>query len=117
RLTDLQAVHARKHEAEHDEIGLVLDVRLDRLRTVERDDHPVALALESSSDRLRDRLLIIDDQHGLLAHGANRTRALWRAGCPGDGEIVMGQRSFPLVRDRSARASRCRAPSWRSRRT
>ena len=51
-----------------------------RLRAVERDDDPVALALESGAHRLRDRRLVVDDQHGLLAHRANRTRALWRTG-------------------------------------
>ena len=69
-LTDLQTVHPGKHQVEHDQIGLVLAVCFDRLRAVQRDDHSVALALEAGADRLRDRLLVVDDQHGLLAHGA-----------------------------------------------
>ena len=77
-LADLQTVHAREHEVEHDEIGLMFEVRFDRLRAVERDDDPVALALESGAHRLRDRRLVVDDQHGLLAH-----RPIVRGRCGG----------------------------------
>ena len=58
-LADLQTVHAGEHEVEHDEVGLVLAVRFDRLRAVQRDDHPVALALEAGADRLRDQSLLV----------------------------------------------------------
>jgi hypothetical protein len=67
-LADLEAVHPGEHQVEHDQVGLVLAGGLDRFGTIGRDDDPVALALEPGSDRLGDRFLVVDDQHGLLAH-------------------------------------------------
>ena len=45
-------------------------VQLDRLRAVGGHEDAVALALQPGPDGLGDRLLVVDDEHGLFAHGA-----------------------------------------------
>ena len=54
--------------------GMMLRVRLDRLRAVCGRDHPEALGLQPGPDRLRDRVLVVHDQDRLLTHGRHRTR-------------------------------------------
>jgi hypothetical protein len=41
----------------------------DRVGPIGRDDHLVALALETGSNGFGDRVLVLDDEHGLGSHG------------------------------------------------
>ena len=66
---DLQSVHPREHEVEDHEVGMNLLAQPDGLGTVAGHHDLEALALEPGSHRLRDGLLVVDHQDGLLGHG------------------------------------------------
>src|SRR5919106_1504132 len=59
---DLEASELGKHEVEDDEVDRRLDEALERLFSVARLHHPVALALERIREELLDRLLVVDEE-------------------------------------------------------
>jgi hypothetical protein len=59
----LQAVDARQHEVEHDEVGPPLAGHLERPLAVAGDEGGVSAALEVARDDVRDRALVVDDEH------------------------------------------------------
>ena len=68
---DLDAVHVRQVEVEHDEGRHLGRDGVQRARAGPHRAHAVAGVLEVERDERRDRLLVLDDQHRLrLAHGA-----------------------------------------------
>jgi hypothetical protein len=44
-------------------------VSAERIGPIGRDDDVIALALETSSNGFSDRVLVLDDEHGLGCHG------------------------------------------------
>ncbi len=86
-LADLEPVHARQHQVEHDEVGMMIGVLLDRVWPVQGHEHAVALGLEAGTDGLGDGFLVVDDEHGLLGH-----RAIVVVGCVLRSEAVLRNR-------------------------
>jgi hypothetical protein len=61
---DLEAVHARQADVEHDEVGRLVDREVEALLAGPRDRDLVALLLQGVLDAARDRVLVLDDQDG-----------------------------------------------------
>ena len=71
---DLQAVEHGQHQVEHDEVG---DDRLglpQPVLAVGRGDDLEAFLLQVVGEHLAQRPLVLDDQEGLRAHGAEGER-------------------------------------------
>jgi hypothetical protein len=66
---DLEAIHPRQHQIEHDQVGAMFRMSAECIRAVGRDDHVIALTLETGSNGFGDRVLVLDDEHGLGCHG------------------------------------------------
>ena len=65
---DLEAVDARQHQVEHDQVGRLAGRGLDRGPAVVHDRDAVALADEVALDDLGHDRLVVDDQDALV-HG------------------------------------------------
>ena len=63
RPADVAAVDVGQHEVEQDDVRLVPAHRLEPRRAGRGDLDPVPLALQRRSQRVRDRLLVLDDDH------------------------------------------------------
>src|SRR4051795_7058626 len=66
---DLEPVHVRQHQVEHDQAGLLLGDLLERLLAGPDRADPVARVLQVERDEGRDRGLVLDDQNRLSLAG------------------------------------------------
>ena len=62
RAADVEAVHARQHHVEHDEVEVVLAQPVERLPAVERGNDVVALLAQRIGQELLDGLLVVHEQ-------------------------------------------------------
>jgi hypothetical protein len=60
---DLQAVHARQHQVQQQDIWRFRAHHLERLPTVRAQAHGVTRARQVVAQRVEEALLIFDDQH------------------------------------------------------
>ena len=74
----LQAVEARQHHVEHDQVRPVLERRLHRRRAVRRRHGAEAVASQVARDDLRDGRLVVDHEDRLGERHASIVR---RVGC------------------------------------
>ena len=65
---DLETIHPRKHQVEDHEVGTGLGVSTKGLGTVGGDDDVISLAPETGPNSFGDRVLVLDDEHGLSSH-------------------------------------------------
>ena len=61
---ELETVHARQHQIEHDERGLILLDELAGAVSVGRLERAISLALEIAADDLTDDRFVVDDEDG-----------------------------------------------------
>ncbi len=66
-MAGLEAVHARHHDVEEHEVGLLAQADLERLLSVLGDEHRVAFALEDESDRFANPRLVVGDENAGLS--------------------------------------------------
>ena len=70
-LADLDAVHARHHHVEADQVGVVLFDGTERRRAVGSLDHVIALMVQELAQQRPVRGFVIDrqDERSLTGHG------------------------------------------------
>ena len=73
-LADLEAVEAREHHVQHDEVDLLLAELLKRLLAVASLNDGVAVPLERVRQESLDRFLVVDEQNGRRDGGHRRGR-------------------------------------------
>ena len=66
---DLEAVHLREHQVEHDEVEVLLGEARERLAAVGRLHDLVAVALQGEGEQRLDGLLVVDEQDAGWAVG------------------------------------------------
>ena len=76
---DLQAVHARQHHVQHDEIEDLLVEARERLAAVGGLHDFVAVALQREGEQRLDRLLVVDEQdaRGAVCHDLSNAEDSW----------------------------------------
>ena len=65
---DLEAVHPRQHEVEHDEVRRLGARRRQGVLAAGHHGHVVALLVQVVLDELEDVPLVVDDEHVLSCH-------------------------------------------------